>query len=78
MTATQKYEIFVPSKWRRRNVDSFIMFLCLMEVPNSAKNNTKIFKISTDVNFVTTSIKIKTLVLLSTKDHNFSLIKVNR
>ena len=31
-----------------------IMFLCLVEVPISAKDNTKIFKVSTDVNFVTT------------------------
>ena len=30
-----------------------IMFLCLVEVPISTKNNTKIFKVSTDVNFAT-------------------------
>ena len=43
-----------------------IMFLCLVEVPISAKNNNEIFKVSTDV---TTEITIKTLVLSSTKDH---------
>ena len=59
----------------------YIMFLCLMEVHIFAKNNTYIFKISAYVNFMNTyiyrEIKIKTLVLSSTKDHNFSLIKVN-
>ena len=40
----------------------FVWWKCLI----SAKNNTNIFKVSTDVNFVTTWIKIKTLVLSST------------
>ena len=54
-----------------------IMFLCLVEVPINAGNNTKIFKISADVKYMTTLIQNKTLVLSSAKDHKISLIKVN-
>ena len=48
-----------------------------MEVPNSAKKNIKVLKISTDENFMTTKIKIKMLAFSSTKDHNSSFIKAN-
>ena len=53
-----------------------IMFPCLVEEPISAKNNTKIFKVSLCLKFLITWIKIKTLVLSSTNDHHFSLSKL--
>ena len=53
-----------------------IMFPCLMEVPITDKMFTEVFKISTDVNFMTTYIKIEMLILSSTTDLTVSLIKI--
>ena len=54
-----------------------IVFPCLVEVPVFAKNNTKIFKISTNINLMTTYMKIKILVTSCTKDNDFSFIIIN-